>query len=423
MQHVDALSRCHNILVLTDNTFEQVLSIKQQSDPNIIKICDILETSQSPYYELRDGLEYKKNKKQLLFYVPDSMIRNVVRMYHDNFEHVGVDKTCNFTLKTYWYPSLQELVKNYISNCLKCMSFNPHYGKSQGEQHNIEKGKKPFDTYHIDHYRSFEKTRGGYKYILLVIDAFTKYVKLYPCRSTKSSEVIKHMKVYLTVYSKPKRIISDRGACFTSGAFKEFLGEENVKHVLIATTCPWANGQAERMLGPMIAKLCESSDKWDKVLNEVEFAINNTVNKSTGVAPARLLFGIEQGSNCSDNVREYLNEELQSQSEDTEIANIRDEAANNIRKMQEINKKLYDKNHSKPMKYNVGDKVLITNADLTHGVSKKLLPKFKELYEVEVVLPNDRYVLKDVDGHQVTQIPFHSTVGVSHMKPWLNDNT
>jgi len=38
MGHVDALSRCHNILVLEANTFEQILAVKQGINENIVKI-------------------------------------------------------------------------------------------------------------------------------------------------------------------------------------------------------------------------------------------------------------------------------------------------------------------------------------------------------------------------------------------------
>jgi len=35
-------------------------------------------------------------------------------------------------------------------------------------------------------------------------------------------------------------------------------------------------------------------NKWDQVINQVEFAINNTVFRSTGNTPSRLLFGLDQ---------------------------------------------------------------------------------------------------------------------------------
>lgn len=78
--------------------------------------------------------------------------------------------------------------------------------------------------------------------------------------------------------------------------------------------------------------------------------------------------------------------------------------------------------HKLPHKYEIGDKVVIQNHVVTPGVNKTLLPKFKGPYEIEAVLPHDRYVLKNVEGHQVTQIPYHGISNASHMKLWLPDD-
>lgn len=425
MRHVDALSRCHNILILEDNSFEQVLSIKQQTDPEILELRNKLETVQLPSFELRNGLVYRKSKKKdsLLFFVPKSMVHNVIRIYHDNVGHVGIDKTCELVQRTYWFPNLRDTVKNYISNCLKCIAFSPNYGKVEGELHSIPKGNVPFDTFHIDHYGPLEKCKNNDRYIFLIIDAFTKYIKLYPCRTTNTQEVIKYLKLYFVVYSKPNRIVSDRGSAFTSQAFKDFLENESVQLIHIATGSAWANGQIERFnrtVGPMLAKLCDSAENWNKVLPDVEFALNNTFVRSTGEAPSKLLFGVYQKGKSEDSVKQLL-ETIEIPKREN-LLELRDKAAENIVKSQTYNKLRYDKTHKEPHKYKIGDKVVITNHVVTPGVNKKLLPKFKGPYEVEKILPHDRYILKDVDGHQITQMPYHGTLDASHMKLWSPDN-
>ena len=98
--HVDALSRCHSILVIKGNTFEQTLSICQNKDEELCKIRNLLEKSELKRYELRNGLVYRKdNKKNLLFYVPDSIENNVIRSCHDDLGHLGDDKVLHNILK------------------------------------------------------------------------------------------------------------------------------------------------------------------------------------------------------------------------------------------------------------------------------------------------------------------------------------
>lgn len=158
------------------------------------------------FYELRDGLVYRKSKnKKLLFYVPECMESNVIRTCHDDLGHLGVDKVVDNITKVYWFPNLREKVRNYIFNYLKCIEFSPTSGKMEGHLHNIPKEKLPFQTIHIDHYGPLEKTGKGYRYILSVIDGFTKFIKLYLYKTTKAEEVIRHLKDYFRAYSKPRR--------------------------------------------------------------------------------------------------------------------------------------------------------------------------------------------------------------------------
>lgn len=106
------------------------------------------------------------------------------------------------------------------------------------------------------------------------------HIRIYPCKSTTSEESIKHLREYFRVYSKPKHLISDRGIYFISNTFKEFLNDEGVEHVFIAVNTSRTNGQVERfnrVITPMLAKLSETSFKWDRILDKVEYALNNII--------------------------------------------------------------------------------------------------------------------------------------------------
>jgi len=181
MKHVDALSRNTNILIFTENTFEQTLSIKQIEDKDIDKLKERLSKLEDKYFEMRNGLVYRKYKSELLFYVPSSMEVNVIRSVHEEYGHLGMEKTSEVILKTFWFPNLREKVKNFISNCLKCILYSPVYGKKEGELHPIPKTPIPFDTICIDYYGPLEKTGKKNRYLFVIIDAFTKFVRLYPC--------------------------------------------------------------------------------------------------------------------------------------------------------------------------------------------------------------------------------------------------
>ena len=112
-----------------------------------------------------------------------------------------------------------------------------------------------------------------------------------------TNEIIKYFEEYYKNYSKPRKIVTDRGTGFTSDAFKQFLADESITYVLIAVGTPRENGQADRfnrVIVPMLAKLVDEINIWDRVLDRIEFALNNSVSQSTKKLPSELLFGVRQ---------------------------------------------------------------------------------------------------------------------------------
>lgn len=111
---------------------------------------------------------------------------------------------------------------------------------------------------------------------------------------------------------------------------------------------------------------------------------------------------------------------LNNQDTNRDLSKVRSDASNNIQVAQERNKRYFDNRHKAVSKYEVNDYVVITNVDTTAGVNHKLIPKYKGPYVVTKVLPNDRYLLEDIPGFQVTQKPYKSILEPSRMKLWLN---
>lgn len=421
MTHVDALSRSFNILFVDDESFEFALAAAQRQDPKIISIASELEKAESPLYEMIDGLIYRKYKDRVLFFVPSQMEEQVIRTHHEAMCHLGTDKCFEHMSGSYWFPKMKEKIKAYIKTCLKCIYFSPHSGKVEATLHSIPKGDVPFDTLHVDHLGPLPNSLAKRKHVFLVIDGFTKFIKLYPVKTTQSKEAITCLKSFFENYSRPNRLISDRGSCFTSKEFANFLEEQNVKHIKIATHSPQSNGQIERInrvIVPMLAKECNANttSDWDKYLTKVEFALNNTVNRSTGFTPSVLLFGRNQKGEFCDRVREYLQDTLGKKQGC--LKEIRQHAIENTEKNQLRNKTYYDRRHKSPRSYKQGEYVLIKNVITTPGINKKLHAKYRGPYEIKKILPSDRYVIGDIDGLQITRLPYKGISSPSNMRPY-----
>ncbi|KYN00238.1 Pro-Pol polyprotein [Cyphomyrmex costatus] len=198
-------------------------------------------------------------------------------------------------------------VKDYILNCVKCLAYSVPTGRTEGKLHIYNKGTRPFETLHIDHYGPLEKVGYGYKHIFIVIDACTKYVIIYPVKSTATKEVIACLKEYFRHFGVCKRIVSDRGSSLVSDEFANYLKPLNVEHVKVATASPQSNGQVERVnrfLRFILSKL-SSEGKWTDFMAKSQFSVNNTTHKAIGTTSSLLLFGSDQYGFTDDNLREY----------------------------------------------------------------------------------------------------------------------
>ncbi|KAJ8975165.1 hypothetical protein NQ317_011994 [Molorchus minor] len=153
-----------------------------------------------------------------------------------------------------------------------------------------------------------------------------------------------------------------------------------------------------------------------EVLSEAEFCINNTVNRSTGETPSKLLFGRNQLGNIDDNLRLALQSIIGNESENLEL--LREKASVSIERVQNENKMYYDKRHKEAHVYNVGEYVMVANVDTTPGVNKKLISKYRGPYVIKSILPNDRYVVTDIIGFQNTQMPYDGVLDASRLKPY-----
>jgi len=89
MAHVDALSK----IVAFAEAMPLEKEYKQLQDPKFTELSAKLEWENHHEFELFDGLIFKKGPDKPRFAVPDSMINNIIRVYHDNMAHCGLEKT------------------------------------------------------------------------------------------------------------------------------------------------------------------------------------------------------------------------------------------------------------------------------------------------------------------------------------------
>jgi transposase InsO family protein len=274
----------------------------QLADQKLREIRDISKRPPSTAYEhgvyknyaLRNERVYRITVNGIQWVVPKGMRRQMVQQVHDEGGHFSTEKTLRKLNERFWFPGMWKYIEKYISACIPCLYKKLSSGRKEGFLHSIQKEPVPFHTIHVDHLGPFKKTKHGNCHLIVVVDDFTKFLLLKAVKSTKTRLVIKFLSEVISTYGSPFRIITDKGTAFTAKKFRQFCGAHQIHHVEVAVATPRANGQVERLNRSVLNALSttsKSEDTWDTVVNNVQFAINNTVNKTTNRTSSELLMG------------------------------------------------------------------------------------------------------------------------------------
>lgn len=413
MRHVDALSRNPYVGAIQNSLHEQ-LKLAQDRDDGLKAIKAVL--AEGPYqdYWLENGILYKGDQKQVV--VPRAMEREVIERIHCQ-GHFAMRKMKEAVSKDFYIRNIDRRIEEVMTSCIPCLLATRKEGKQEGYLNPIEKEANPLHTLHLDHVGPLTETRKLYNHILTMVDAFTKFVWLFPTKSTTAAEVISKLQVHQQVFGNPSRIITDRGTAFTSEAFRKYCEGEGIQHITITTGLPRGNGQVERIhriIIPMLTKLCiEDPAVWYKNIGRVQRALNSTYQRSIGTSPFQLLMGTRMRNKDDLEVVRLLEQETAKQYDEAR-EDLRHNAKLQILKIQEENKKNYDRGRKQSKKYNVGDLVAIKRTQFGPGL--KLKPKFLGPYRVTNVKRNDRYDVEKLS--QDTEGPGKTSTSADHMKQW-----
>lgn len=229
---------------------------------------------------------------------------------------------------------------------------------------------RPMQKIHIDHVGPFIKSEQGNMHILVIVDALTRFVKLYPSETTNATETVDHVEKFVTGFGAPDILISDRGTAFTSSLFKEFCEKYCITHRLIASHYPQANSLAEkqmRAIVPLIVASLSVEEQWDEKLDVVERNLNCAMNKITGFSPFEMLYGYQP--TFEDSILAHLTRRTDENLPRRD--NIREEAKENIKREQQKYKAYYDKKKYQAVKYQIGDIVAIQTLPTQTGQPTK----------------------------------------------------
>lgn len=415
MKHVDALSR-HPIMTISTCFVVPQIKKQQERDDETKALIEVLKNKESyDNYFMRGDLLYKFKDGRNLLVVPKSLETDIIQAIHEK-GHFATARTEEIIRQEYYIKNLKDKVEQYIASCVPCILTRRKEGKQEGYLHPIPKPDVPLHTYHADHLGPLDTTCKSYKYILAIVDSFTKFAWLYPTKSTTTREVISKLELQRQVFGNPVQIITDRGTAFTSQEFSDYCKTAEIKHVKVTTGLPRANGQVERLNRTIIAVLSklsiEDPTKWYKYVDELQRILNSAFHRSIATTPFELLFGVKMRNEKDLKLRQIIEQEFQAQFEN-ERDQVRVKAKEQISKIQSENCKTYNLRRRPSRKYVVGDLVAIKRTQF--GPGRKLQAKYLGPYSIKKVKPNDTYDVSRFGDHEG---PAFTSTCAEYLKPW-----
>ncbi|KAF4517515.1 hypothetical protein B566_EDAN006516, partial [Ephemera danica] len=89
-------------------------------------------------------------------------------------------------------------------------------------------------------------TSNGNKYILFISDEFTKFVEVYALPDIKTETIANALLDFICIYGAPLRLLTDRGANYTSKIFQQLCEKLGISRILSLPFAPTGNGSQER---------------------------------------------------------------------------------------------------------------------------------------------------------------------------------
>jgi len=146
-------------------------------------------------------------------------------------------------------------------------------------------------------------TKEGFTHVFGVIDAFTRWVMLYPTRGTNAEDCAKAMIQHFGIFGAPNEVVSDGGSQICNVKVREMISILTsvyklgvIHHVNLAYSSEEngiverANKEVMRYLRHIVFEQRRGSD-WAVVLPFVQRICNAEVVSSMGYSPATLVFG------------------------------------------------------------------------------------------------------------------------------------
>ena len=174
--------------------------------------------------------------------IPDDVYAKIAAVHNSSVDHWGQAK-CKSILND---PTVSDrMISTFIRQCPCCQVMD--LLRIQIKTHRFTCASyNPFEVIHLDHIGPLKPDAHGNTFILVLIDAFSRCVELFPTRTTTAMESTVCIFQHMGRFGSPEVVHSDRGSAFHNELVFELLRMSDTEQSLTTAYSSEENGIVER---------------------------------------------------------------------------------------------------------------------------------------------------------------------------------
>ena len=223
--------------------------------------------------------------------IPENIYKLIALCHNCEAGHMGFDITFDRAAKLSNDNHLRSYVKKFIAECPVCQKLSDKKINNNAIRY-ASSTMHPMIKLNIDTIGPLPKDHKNYKYIIVIIDAFTRFIKIYPMKSVSAEESAECL-----LFGVPDEILTDNGSQYVNKHLLNLFNLLRTEHITITPYSSEENDIVERANKEVLRHLrnilydTKIVETWSSYLPLIERIINAKKHSVTGISPADLLFG------------------------------------------------------------------------------------------------------------------------------------